>query len=814
SVNAPITSTSGELDVNLKAGNSVTVNTSITTNGGGVFISKWDVPVKQTPSPPATSTESEPKPTTQTITSDSSGLPIETSVASIEPTVIATTRQPIPEQSSIAATESSLTTPTAIKPQKPSAIVSVKTPVAAIAAQEPAPAPNIEAAGAATDSISITIADNAALDTDGGDIVLASGDQGNVQVDGKLDSSSTDSKGGDIVVSSNTITLSSSSVLDASGTAASVNDSGGGNIALGDATGGSSDLADSITIEQGAQINANANTQGSGGDIYISSQTNTNFHGDINAQGAGDSNAGNVTIATRGALSYSGNINVQANSANRHNSGVVYIATDSLNIKDRQDSAGANNQLGMDQLQQLGDIGLQIRTENDLSFDVVNSPISFAQRSRAIELISNNGDIIVNPSSTNAANSTLQTNGGFLSLSASNGAVTTQDIITNGGSIRLTAQGNISVGNITTLGGSLSALSTQGNFISNGDINLVKTTESVVIQRDNNGEPLRDSFGNLITESFSTHRSGQFNVLANSIYVNSVTSSRIKVGVNYDGVIVGDFKFPPITLVPASGFNGSTPEFEFNIYSDQMTFDSGYFDLSGYGLAYYGDTSARHIDYHLPDPNFEPGSALLSDPDFDYTAWLRATEERYDIITQDLTLNLNYVGNPAQYTNGDSMTVAPPLDHQTDLIFNAPPPSAPTTPIIEGERITAPVTAPRPPVVVQPPVTVPPTTTPPVNTQPPAAPGSQIATNMPSNNNPALPQNSPRQDIIDSSEQTQTLENEPTKDLVVSTTEDKSGSCSDGHLAWLKSGIRSAAEIADMGRGDGTSGEDVFKNCF
>jgi len=120
---------------------------------------------------------------------------------------------------------------------------------------------------------------------DGGALVLDAGD-GAVEVSGKLDASSATGTGGKISLGGAQITLTGAQ-LDASGAA------GGGVITIGGGSHGAAvaglTTADSVAIDAGTAIKADARGSGNGGQVTVWSNDDTRFSGTISAQALGGS---------------------------------------------------------------------------------------------------------------------------------------------------------------------------------------------------------------------------------------------------------------------------------------------------------------------------------------------------------------------------------------------------------------------------------------------------------------------------------------------------------------------------------------------
>jgi len=920
-VNAPITSTSGKLDVNLKAGNAINVNSEISTNGGGVYASKWKVaitaPTSKTTDKPAneetasnegnmSKLETKPAVGVENVVASNEPIPVEpiteTNVTddvnkvgepvAVKVTPITTIVEPPVDNSTAVLADSStpvvqnpsLSVPKLVERPALKPTVDVDTPVAnngvgTKVEVEPIVHSEVPTAQAITDvdSVEITVAENASINTQGGNVVLIGGDEENVQINGTLDSSSSSQKGGDIVVSGNIVTLGATAKLDSSGAGATADAAGGGNIILGvDVTDSSKPLANTVTVEQGAQITANANSQSKAGNVFISAQREVDFHGDINAQGLGEGKGGNVKIASNNNLDYTGTINVQANSGffDEHNGGKVYLSADSLTIKSQQDASNSINQLGMDQLQQLGDIDLEISTNNDLVLANLDDDDSFAQsysrgfsqpdgndsnqQKRLLTLNSTNGDVI-------ADGSALTTSGGDLKVTAHNN-IQLDDIRSLGaigGNVTLTADnGDITTGNISTYGGFLSASASQGSFTS-GDLSLggrsAVTSSAVINARDDinmqNVETYGGNFtvtsaeGNFTASTISTGSNSDIisgyqtvNLDAVSIDVTEVNAHKINLSVDTTGTITGDFNV-------VSGRTGN--------YRDIASDVSGNFiAINVVDRANGGETLFSSSVAATDIANSSDGQPI---DNYISSNGQRISSSKLSQITENTNVNSFDANYPQRSCpegfrcKADFSVVVTPLDEPNNIRSVRAPdnsldiPVVDAPPSIDGSRIRPPVSnppavapVPTPPAVD--PTPTPPPTADPVPTPPPAADPVPTPTPPPAADPVPTPPSSPDVPVSESvAQQTSAPSNgafSGSPDVSVNTATDQLAAfnkdadgntltrglaqdksqqkkCSNSNnLAWLQSGIRSAAETANMGRGDDVGAVDVFKNCY
>ncbi|MGA2292709.1 beta strand repeat-containing protein, partial [Bradyrhizobium sp.] len=294
-----------------------------------------------------------------------------------------------------------------------------------------------------------------------GSIVLDGGAGGNVVVSGKL--AATGGKrhaGGTVVVTGNSVRLTSSARLDASGTS-------GGNILVGGDLRGSIDPsvkliqgtvanAETTTVDQGAVINANG-TAGAGGNAVVWSDVATDFRGTITATGAGTGSGGAVEVSSHGVLGYDGLVDVTSASGK---TGTLLLDPFDLTI-----STGGNTNIsagpgftptGNSSVLSVATLVGALGTANV----TVNTTGGGGQ----------NGDITV-------ANAVTWNSGHSLKLTSAEDIDVNANITSNGGALTLTAGRSINVtgATIDTGAGNLTATATTTNVATNG-ITLNNTT--------------------------------------------------------------------------------------------------------------------------------------------------------------------------------------------------------------------------------------------------------------------------------------------------------------------------------------------------
>ncbi len=144
-----------------------------------------------------------------------------------------------------------------------------------------------------------------------GEIVLDGGDEGTVQVAGTLDASgtSTGQTGGTVQVTGSDVNVASTATINVSGY------TGGGTVLIGGDMHGTGPLrhASATTVASGASINADAVSNGNGGEVVVWSDTQTNYQGTISARGgAYGGNGGSAEVSSHGVLGFNGTADLRA----------------------------------------------------------------------------------------------------------------------------------------------------------------------------------------------------------------------------------------------------------------------------------------------------------------------------------------------------------------------------------------------------------------------------------------------------------------------------------------------------------------------
>ena len=199
-------------------------------------------------------------------------------------------------------------------------------------------------------TIAALVENRSAVLAEGGQIILSAHALANLQGavvknSGQLSATSLTSKGGKIVLMGDSIVLSSTSKIEASGA------TGGGTVLVGGDWQGSGDMrqATQVAMAQGASIEANATSQGVGGKVVLWSDVKnansvTQVGGRIEAKGAGTGNGGQVETSGH-TLQLGEQVTVDTQAASQGKSGQWLLDPADITISSSAD-AGATNSGG------------------------------------------------------------------------------------------------------------------------------------------------------------------------------------------------------------------------------------------------------------------------------------------------------------------------------------------------------------------------------------------------------------------------------------------------------------------------------------
>ncbi|OSK88090.1 filamentous hemagglutinin N-terminal domain-containing protein, partial [Escherichia coli] len=279
-----------------------------------------------------------------------------------------------------------------------------------------------------------------------GNIVLDGGNRGVVHLSGSLSADNTTGRGGKVVVQGQNILLGRGSQITATGA------QGGGEVYVGGGWQGKDSSirnADSVVMQQGAEINASATTRGNGGTVVLWSESFTNFQGKVTAKGGTTGgNGGQVETSSHGNLQAFGAVDA---SAPRGKAGNWLLDPLDITVVD-------------------GSSGNVTETDDTVTNDKLFSPL--AQGSQ----VSNTS---INNELNNGTSVTILTNSTTAGANQSGNITVNAAINKTGGgdaSLTLKADGNITVNqNITSTAGKLN-ITLLGAGSNTGMIKVINST--------------------------------------------------------------------------------------------------------------------------------------------------------------------------------------------------------------------------------------------------------------------------------------------------------------------------------------------------
>lgn len=303
------------------------------------------------------------------------------------------------------------------------------------------------------------------VEQQGGKIILK-GDNSRLTVTGKMDASgyTVNQKGGAVTATAKHITLKSTSAIDVSG------DTGGGSIKIGGDYKGQGPLvnAQTVTMDSGAVIHADAVTRGDGGQTILWSDDTTHFYGEITGTGGALSGKGGfVETSGKQNLLARGHVDLTSpvgpigtwllDPTNITIYGNATGGTDNINTFTRgyleTQSASANIALTADNNITLDMAGETMTLANNRNFSLTAGG-SISNASAGTITTQGTGTISMTAASIAlGSNLLLNTSGtGTVTLQSTSGALTAGPI-TSGGNVTLNAVGNMALGAITTSAG-------------------------------------------------------------------------------------------------------------------------------------------------------------------------------------------------------------------------------------------------------------------------------------------------------------------------------------------------------------------------
>ena len=292
-----------------------------------------------------------------------------------------------------------------------------------------------------------------------GKIVLSGGDDGAVDVDGKLTANGTGAEetGGTVVATGARVNVAEGTRVTTSGTA------GGGSISVG--SDGSGSWSKWVSIGKGAVLAADATVKGNGGTVSVLAEKRTAFAGRISAHGGrqgGD--GGGAEVSSHQDVRLTGKVYLTAAAGK---TGKFLLDPDTLEITDDNSSVSADNVVSRGWLEgQAGDADIDLQATGQVTIDAMAGHlINLATGSgNSFSLTSTGAGIVFADPQTE-----IRTQGGSIYLSAlgAGGTITNVGkLTTNGGDIMLTADGSISFANVADAGtGSVIVQSNSGSIV-------------------------------------------------------------------------------------------------------------------------------------------------------------------------------------------------------------------------------------------------------------------------------------------------------------------------------------------------------------
>ena len=299
-----------------------------------------------------------------------------------------------------------------------------------------------------------------------GRIVLSGGDAGTVAIGGKLDASArAGGQGGAVIATGEHITVAGGTSIDVSGK------QGGGEIALGstgltDTANPYANKSQSVTVAQGATLNADATEQGNGGKVTLWSKDQTVFAGSISARGgAQGGDGGFAEVSSQKNIGLTGGVDLRAPQGH---TGTLLLDPTDLRITDTASGGSQDGNAG-DGTVAAGD-GNQ---GSGATLNTVSRGLLEGMAGNANIVLQATGQITVDAMASGRIDLATTSGHGFTMQSTQNGGIrfvdSATEIRTQGGDITLEALGIGSslsnIGQLTTNGGAITLRAT-------GDVQL------------------------------------------------------------------------------------------------------------------------------------------------------------------------------------------------------------------------------------------------------------------------------------------------------------------------------------------------------
>lgn len=380
-----------------------------------------------------------------------------------------------------------------------------------------------------------------AVSTKGGKVMLKGAST--LDMDGTVQASALGQRGGTILASAQHVKLGNSALLDASGTL------GGGEVLVGGGYQGHDVRianAQTTQVESGAQLRADALTQGDGGTVVVWSDGATRYAGAISAQGgANGGNGGRAEVSGKQYLDFEGLVDLRAAQGKKGS-----LLLDPLNIVvgTCSDISGGNG----------CGYGADIVSGGDLS-----NPASYAGatsyiKASTVGTLLNTSDVTLAATNDITVNSAISKSGNTVTTLTMNAG---HDIVFGYGADVTSAGGALNVGLTAGNSISLSALQTQGgsvNVSAGQDLTLngnIETSSSVSLSAAGTLSGYGVSIGDAFTKASSiSTSSGGTSESSLSFYSTGNVSATMTGSGSYDFY---GYQFVSASSVSLAAPNGS-----------------------------------------------------------------------------------------------------------------------------------------------------------------------------------------------------------------------------------------------------------------
>jgi filamentous hemagglutinin family protein len=399
-----------------------------------------------------------------------------------------------------------------------------------------------------------------AVSSEGGKVILKGVSA--LDIDGTVKSDALGQRGGTILASAQHVKLGSTALLDASGVL------GGGEVLVGGGyQGHDARVANAQTtqVESGAQLRADAITQGNGGTVVVWADGATRFAGATSAQGgSAGGNGGIAEVSGKQYLDFQGLVDLRAAQGQK---GSLLLDPTNIVVANCANISGGSCGYG-------SDIVSALDLSNSANYGSVTSYITAAAVNTLLNTadvtLAATNDITINTaiSKTGSATTSLTMNAGNdivfgygVGISSSSGAlnvaltagrdVSISDVQAKGGSVKVSAGRDLTLnGNITTSSSvNLSATGSLSGYSSSIGDETTKTSSISVSSAGSSGNlPSFYSTGNISVTMTGT---GSHTFDGNRfMYASSVALA------TPNGSISGSQNFSGISLLTATAANG------------------------------------------------------------------------------------------------------------------------------------------------------------------------------------------------------------------------------------------------------------------